>query len=443
MKRLFFGGIHPKYNKEMSTGITFFKVITPKQVVIPMVQHIGTPCTPLVQVGDRVLRGTKIGDGDGLCVPVYASVAGTVVAIEPRPHPSGRQILSVVIENDFTDEAIETTRREDPLNTLSDDEILHLIREAGLVGMGGAAFPGNVKAMSAMGHIEYLIANACECEPYITADDSLLRTTPEQVLKGMQLLQKVLKPEHTVLAVEDNKQEAIMTLRKMIRNYPGIALRVLPTRYPQGSEKQLIQSVTGRQVPSGKLPVNVGCAVFNVASFAAIFRAVYWGVPLTQRIVTVSGETVNLPQNFLVRLGTSFKDLIAAAGGLTDATERVVSGGPMMGFAQNDLSVPVVKATNAILCLPHDENGAAENPVCLRCGKCVGVCPMGLQPLYMYRYSLCGQTDELQRLHLLDCMECGSCAFTCPGKLPLVEQFRKGKAMLRAAMAEKAKGDKK
>ena len=431
MKRLFFGGIHPKYNKEMSTGITFFKVITPQQVVIPMVQHIGAPCTPLVQVGDRVLRGTKIGDGDGLCVPVHASVAGTVIAVEPRPHTNGKMVMSVVIENDFTDEAIETTRREDPLNTLTDDEILHLIREAGLVGMGGAAFPGNVKAMSAMGHIEYLIANACECEPYITADDSLLRTTPEQVLKGMQLLQKVLKPDHVVLAVEDNKQEAIMTLRKLIRNYPGIELQVLPTRYPQGSEKQLIQSVTGRQVPSGKLPVNVGCAVFNVASFAAIFRAVYWGVPLTQRIVTVSGETVNLPQNFLVRIGTPFADLIEAAGGLTDATERVVSGGPMMGIAQADLAVPVVKATNSILCLPHDENGAAENPVCLRCGKCVGVCPMGLQPLYMYRYTVCAQPEELERLHLLDCMECGSCAYTCPGKLPLVEQFRKGKALLR------------
>ena len=443
MKRLFFGGIHPNYNKEMSTGITFFKVITPKQVVIPMVQHIGVPCTHLVQVGDRVLRGTKVGDGEGLCVPVHASVAGKVVAVEPRPHVSGRMVMSVVIENDFTDEAIQVTRCENPMETLDDDTILHKIREAGLVGMGGAAFPGDVKAMSAMGHIEYLIANACECEPYITADDSLLRSNPEQVLKGMQLMQRVLKPDHTVLAVEDNKQEAILTLKKLVRNYPGIELRVLPTRYPQGSEKQLIQSVTGRQVPSGKLPVNVGCAVFNVASFAAMFRAVYWGVPLTQRIVTVTGEAVNLPQNFVVRLGTPFEDLIAAAGGLTDATERVVSGGPMMGFAQADLSVPVVKATNAILCLPHDENGAAENPVCLRCGKCVGVCPMGLQPLYMYRYSLCGQTDELQRLHLMDCMECGSCAYTCPGKLPLVEQFRKGKALVRSAMAEKAKGDKK
>ena len=443
MKRLFFGGIHPKYNKEMSTGITFFNRVTPKQVVIPMIQHIGAPCTPLVQVGDRVLRGTKVGDGEGLCVPVHASVAGKVIAVEPRPHTSGRMVMAVVIENDFTDEAVEVTPCEDPLHTLDDITILHKIREAGLVGMGGAAFPGNVKALSAMGHIEYLIANACECEPYITADDSLLRSKPDQVLKGMELMQRVLKPDHVILAVEDNKQEAILTLRKLIQNYPGIELRVLPTRYPQGSEKQLIQAVTGRQVPSGKLPVNAGCAVFNVASFAAMYRAVYLGLPLTQRIVTVSGETVNLPQNFLVRLGTPFQDLIEAAGGLTDATERVVSGGPMMGFAQSDLSVPVVKATNSILCLPHDKNGAAENPVCLRCGKCVGVCPMGLQPLYMYRYSLCGQTDQLQRLHLLDCMECGSCAYTCPGKLPLVEQFRKGKALLRNAMAEQAKGDKK
>ena len=429
MNRLFFGGIHPKYNKEMSTGITDFQVVTPKQVVIPMLQHIGAPCTPLVEVGQRVLRGTKLGDGEGLCVPVHASVAGTVVAIEPRPHPNGKMVLSVVIENDFTDEAIEVTPCVDPLKTLSDDEILHQIREAGLVGMGGAAFPGNVKAISAMGHIEYLIANACECEPYITSDDSLLRTAPLQVLQGMQLLQRVLKPDHVVLAVEDNKQEAIQILNGLIPAFPGIQMHILPTRYPQGSEKQLIQAITGRQVPSGQLPVSVGCAVFNVASFAAMFRAVYWGVPLTQRIVTVSGETVHHPQNFLVRLGTPFVDLIQAAGGLTDATERVVSGGPMMGLAQSDLSVPVVKATNSILCLPHDENGAAENPVCLRCGKCVSVCPMGLQPLYMYRYR--ENPKELKRLHLLDCMECGSCAYTCPGKLPLVEQFRKGKALLK------------
>lgn len=435
MKHLFFGGIHPKYNKEMSTGVTDFRVVIPARVVIPMVQHIGAPCTPLVQVGQRVKRGQKIGDGEGLCVPVHASVSGTVTAIENRPHPNGRMVLSVVIDNDFRDETVPAVVPETSIFDMDIDTILHTIRESGIVGMGGAAFPGNVKALSAMGHVDTLIANACECEPYITADDSLLRTEPEHVLEGMQIMRRILEPERTVLAVEDNKQEAIAKLSTLMGNYPGIELKILPTRYPQGAEKQLIQAVTGREVRPGALPVSVGCAVFNVSTYAAIYRAVCLGLPLTQRIVTISGETVNHPQNFIVRIGTPFRDLIAEAGGLRDETERVISGGPMMGTAQSDLSVPVVKATNSILCLPHDLNGAAENPVCLRCGKCVGVCPMRLQPLYMYRYANCENVKELERLNLLDCMECGSCSFTCPGKLPLVESFRKGKILVRAAIA--------
>ena len=433
MKRLFFGGIHPKYNKEMSTVITTFRTITPKQVVIPMQQHIGAPCTPLVAVGDRVLRGQKIGDGEGLCVPVHASVSGTVIAIEPRPHTSGRMVNAVVIENDFRDEMFPTEGDDRPLEQLDTDEILHTIREAGIVGMGGAAFPGNVKALSARGKVDTLIANACECEPYITADDSLLRTEPEHVLEGMLILRHVLHPERVVLAVEDNKAEAIEKIRGLLDKYPGIELAVLPTMYPQGAEKQLIQSLTGREVPPGQLPVSVNCAVFNVSTYAAIYRAVRLGMPLTQRIVTISGEAIAQPQNFIVRIGTSFHDLIEAAEGLHDKTERVISGGPMMGFAQSDLAVPVIKATNSILCLLKDVNGAAENPVCLRCGKCVSVCPMLLQPLYMYRFTNAVRVDELQRLNVLDCLECGSCAFTCPGKLPLVETFRKGKMMVREA----------
>lgn len=430
MKKPFFGGIHPKYNKEMSTQITSIKTIAPKQVVIPMQQHIGAPCVPMVQVGDQVCWGQKIGDGEGLCVPVHASVSGKVVAVEPRPHTSGRDVMSVVIENDFKDTAVTN-----PLPT-TEDEILHAIREAGIVGMGGAAFPGNVKALSAMGNVDTLIANACECEPYITADDSLLRTNPEQVLEGMMILHNILHPRRVVLAVEDNKALAIEGLRKLSEKYPNIEIKILPTQYPQGSEKQLIQAVTGRQVPGGKLPVSVGCAVFNVSTFAAIYRAVRMGMPLTYRIVTVSGEAIQTPQNFYVRIGTPFHDLLQEAGGLNERTERVISGGPMMGFAQRDLRVPVIKATNSVLCLLKDVNGAAENPVCLRCGKCVGVCPMHLQPLYMYRYVKSGKLSELQRLNLMDCMECGSCAFTCPGKLPLVEQFRKGKIMLREASAK-------
>ncbi len=427
MKHLFFGGIHPKYNKEMSTKITEFRTITPKQVVIPLQQHIGAPCSPLVKVGDTVLRGQKIGDGEGLCVPVHASVSGKVVAIESRPHPSLGQAMAVVIENDFRDKeqlgSIPTNR----------EEILHAIRESGIVGMGGAAFPGNVKALSAMGKVDTLIANACECEPYITADDSLLRTEPSHVLEGMMILKELLEPTRVVLAVEDNKAVAIEKLRSLSKDYPEIEIAVLPTRYPQGAEKQLIQALTGREVQPGQLPVSVGCAVFNVSTYAAVYRAVRLGTPLTQRIVTISGEAISEPQNFIVRIGTSFHDLIEAAGGLHDRTERVISGGPMMGVAQSDLSVPVAKATNSILCLLKDENGAAENPVCLRCGKCVGVCPMRLQPLYLYRYVNAERVKELQRLNVLDCIECGCCSFTCPGKLPLTEKFRLGKKLVREA----------
>ena len=436
MKHLFFGGIHPSYRKELSAKEAPAPAVIPEQVVIPMLQHIGAPCQPLVQVGDKVLLGQKIGDGQGLCVPVHASVSGTVIAIEPRPHVSGRMIESVVIANDFQDTPVEFVKNDLPLEQLDSDQVLHTIREAGIVGMGGAAFPGNVKALSAMGNVDTLIANACECEPYITADDFMLRSAAEDVLQGMRILKRLLNPDRVVLAVEDNKLEAIEKVRSLHKDFPDIELAVLPTMYPQGAEKQLIQSVTKREVKPGQLPVSVGCAVFNVSTFASIYRAVCLGQPLTKRIVTVSGEAIADPQNFLVPIGTTFHDLIEVAGGLHDKTERVISGGPMMGVAQGDLNAPIVKATNCVLCLLKDKNGAAENPVCLRCGKCVAVCPMRLQPLYMYRFQQAGRADELKRLHILDCMECGSCSFTCPGKLPLVETFRKGKQMVREADAK-------
>lgn len=429
IKRLFFGGIHPKEHKEMS--ITSLREVIPARVVIPLQQHIGTPCTPLVQVGDRVLRGQKIGDGDGLCVPVHASVSGTVTAIEPRPHVSGRTVPAVVIDNDFQDTTVPTAYEERPVETWEQEMILSRIREAGIVGMGGAAFPGNVKALSALGKVDTLIANACECEPYITADDLLLRTDPERVLNGMMILAHVLMPKRMVLAIEDNKAQAIEGLQRLKTAFPRIELAVLPTRYPQGAEKQLILAVTGREIPPGQLPVRVGCAVFNVSTFAAVERAVRWGIPLTERIVTITGEAVVTPQNCIVRIGTPFHDLIEAAGGLQEGVERVISGGPMMGLAQRELTVPVMKATNAVLCLKNDQNRVAGHPVCIRCGKCVAVCPMRLQPLYLYRFEKAGNKTELERLHLMDCIECGSCAFACPGKLPLVEHFRMGKQRLR------------
>lgn len=431
MKRLFFGGVHPRYKKEMSIKSENLQTVTPKQVVIPLQQHVGEVCRCLIKVGDSVLLGQKIGDGEGMCVPVHSSVSGTVVAIEPRLHPNGQMIESVIIDNDFKDNAIKHTEWDIPIEEMDAETVLYRLKEAGIVGMGGAAFSANIKALSAMQKIDTLIANGCECEPYITADDVLLRTNPQQVLEGIMILHKVLSPKRTVLAVEDNKVAAIKRLQELNKKYPLIELVVLPTRYPQGSEKQLIQAVTGRQVPPESLPVDVGCVMFNVSTFAAINKAVRQGMPLTERIVTVSGEAVANPQNFIVRIGTPFKDVIEAAGGLDQNTERVINGGPMMGVAQSDLSAPVVKATNSILCLLKDKDGAKNGTDCIRCGKCVAVCPMNLKPLYIHRFADVDSVRELKRLNVVDCIECGCCSFTCPAKLPLVEDCRKGKKLVK------------
>ncbi len=431
MNKLFFGGIHPSYKKEMSSGGTDLSVLSPKQVVIPLSQHIGAPCLPLVKVGERVLCGQKIGDNEGLCVPVHSSVSGTVTAIKPMLHPNGQMIQSVIIENDFCDECVEFTPCDSPLEELNDDTVLGRIREAGIVGMGGAAFPGNIKALSALGKVETLIANACECEPYITADDTLLKTNGQQVLHGMLLLCKVLEPTMAVIAIEDNKPAAIKAVRALLKDYPNIELVVLPTRYPQGSEKQLIQAVTKKQVPPGGLPSDVNCVVFNVSTFAAIYKAVRLGMPLTKRIVTVTGEAVNNPQNLIVPIGTPFIDVINAAGGLKDSAYRVINGGPMMGIAQRELSAPVVKATNSVLCLPKEAQGSTEGSVCIRCGKCVGVCPMHLKPLYIARFVALADLKEIKALNVTDCIECGCCSFICPAKLPLTSRCREGKKLLK------------
>lgn len=431
MKSLFFGGVHPDDHKDMSAAAPLTVMPVPAHVVIPLRQHIGAPCKPLVAVGDPVCMGQKIGDGEGLCVPVHASVSGTVEAIEDRPHPGGGLCLSVVIKNDFLDTPDPSMTPHRTPEKLSPEELIDIIDEAGLVGMGGAAFPTAVKSQTGVGRVDTVILNSCECEPYITADDMLLRTKPMDVLRGLAILARILDPGQTVIAIEDNKTEAIGVLKKHLAKIPGIELKVLPTRYPQGAEKQLIQAVTGRQVPSGGLPKDVGCAVFNTASAAAVCRAVYEGVPVYERIVTVTGDGVKQPRNLTVRVGASFQEVISAAGGLRDDVWKVLSGGPMMGIAQSNLSVPVTKATNAILCLSSAQNGESPNPVCIRCGKCLEVCPIRLEPLYLYRYSNAGNLDALRRLHLMDCIECGCCAYACPGKVPLVEGFRKGKRALR------------
>ena len=435
MKSLFFGGVHPEGRKELSASAPLTAMALPAQVAVPLRQHIGAPCKPLVAVGETVCMGQKIGDGEGLCVPVHAPVSGVVEAIEDRPHPGGGTCPAIIIKNDFLDTPHHSLKPHANPEQMAPAELVSILRESGLVGMGGAAFPTDIKSKTGMGYTSVLILNACECEPYITADDALLRARSGDVLRGLALLARILNPDQTVIGIEDNKPEAAAILRETLKDIPGVELRVLPTRYPQGAEKQLIQAVTGRQVPSGGLPKDVGCAVFNAATAFAAYRAVYEGMPLIERVVTVTGEGVKEPRNLIVRVGTSFQEVIGTAGGLGDDVWKVLSGGPMMGVAQGDLSVPVTKAVNAVLCLSSAQNGESAHPVCIRCGKCLEVCPMGLEPLYLYRYSNAGDVDALKRLHLTDCIECGCCAYACPGKVPLVQGFRAGKR----AMKEGAK----
>ena len=429
MKKLFFGGIHPADKKELSVGKELTAITSPKQVVIPLIQHIGRPCDPLVAVGDYVYVGQKIGDGDGLCVPVHASVSGTVIAIETMAHPGGGTQKAIVIENDFKDVIDAKIAPHQNPNEITAEELFTRIREAGLVGMGGATFPTDVKAISSLKQIDTLIINACECEPYITADDALMIAQPKRILEGISLLRNVLTPEKTVIAIEDNKKEAARILKEHVKDYAGIEVQVLPTHYPQGAEKQLVQAITGREVPAGQLPRDVRCAVFNVATAEMVYQAIHDGMPLIRRVVTVTGEAAKNPGNFIVPIGTSFKHVIEASGGLNENVEKVISGGPMMGKTQETLDVPVIKGVGAILCLPAQTQ--ARETSCIRCGKCVEGCPMHLEPLYLYRYGKANRTDMLKAYNLVDCMECGCCSYTCPAKRPLVETFRLGKVALK------------
>lgn len=415
--------------KELSSGAPLEDCPPPREVVIPLLQHIGKPCTPLVKAGDHVDMGQKIGDGEGLCVPVHASVSGTVKAVEPRSHPSGQPHLAVVIENDFQNTYHSAVPPCADTDALDADALIRRIREAGLVGMGGATFPTDIKAN--IGKVETLIANACECEPYITADDALLCTDADRAIRGLRLLRQLLKPRRTVIAIEDNKERAVSILTDKLKQQDEVELVVLPTRYPQGAEKQLIQAVTGRQVPSGGFPKDVGCAVFNIATCASVCRAVADGEPILRRIVTITGHGIKEPKNLIVPIGTPFAHAIEAAGGLQGDVWKVIAGGPMMGRSQADLSTPVIKGTNAIVALTSADDLESPHPSCIRCGRCVSVCPMGLQPLYLYRFSRCRDVGMLRQYSILDCVECGCCAYTCPGKLPIVAAIREGKQRVR------------
>ena len=435
----FFGGIHPKEDKHYAEHHPVHVFPEPDILVIPMVQHIGAPCQSLVKKGDIVLMGQKIGDNQGLCVPVHAPVSGKVKVVEPRPHTSGTLVMSVVIENDHqnTRSPDIQPRTAEQVEALTPEELMNIIREAGIVGMGGATFPTHVKLSSGLGKVDTIIVNVSECEPYIVADDRLCQEHPKEVISGLQIIMKVLGLDGAHIAIENNKPAAADALRWEIDPATGIVLDILPAKYPQGAEKQLIYAITGREIPSGGLPAAVGCAVFNAATCKAIHDAVYEGMPLIRRIVTVSGDIVMDPKNLMVPIGTSFNDLLEAVG-TRENPYKVLSGGPMMGAAQYDLAVPVIKGSNAVTILGQNNRYVVDNARCIRCGKCIDVCPMHLMPVLMYKAMFTGDAEQMKAVDMLDCIECGCCAYSCPAGVPLVLGFRAGKQQIRDAQAAAA-----
>jgi len=437
MAQAFFGGIHP-HDRKMATNKKPIEQLPPPEiVVIPMSLHIGAPCKPCVAVGNHVNLGQRIGEPTAfVSAPIHASVSGTVTAVEPRPHFNGTNVLSVVIKNDFEDTPDPSLKPVAHPEALTPEQLTEVIKNAGIVGLGGATFPTHVKIGSALGKADTVIINAAECEPYITSDHRILLEYPEEIVGGARILAKIFKVDKVHIGIEANKLNAAELLkRKIEEEHAPVVVDVLHVRYPQGAEKQLCQSLTGRQVPPGQLPAAIGCAVFSTATTAAIYRAVYRGLPVTRRVVTVSGSGVMEPKNLDCPIGTPLSDLLNCCGGVSEGTYKLLMGGPMMGHAQYSAQVPVGKGTNAILAFAKDEERTVKEPTCIRCGKCTSVCPMRLQPLFLYRYERRDMVEALEAGNVLDCIECGACAYICPGRLHLVHSMRMGKQKVNAARA--------
>ena len=423
------GGVHPYDGKELSMDKPIKDLLPKGDLVFPLMQHLGKPAKPIVSKGDYVLKGQKIGQADGfISANVISSVSGKVKAVEPRLTASGFEVLSVVIENDNEYKTVEGYGVKRDPSQLTKEEIRSIIEESGIVGLGGASFPTHVKLTPKDDNkIDYFIVNATECEPYLTNDYRLMMEEPEKVIGGLKIVLSMFPNAKGIIAIEDNKPKAIELLNKHIEGDSNIKVHSLDSKYPQGGERQVIYSTTGRETNSSLLPADVGCLVNNVSTIAAIYSAVADSTPLLTKITTITGDAIREPQNFRVLNGTSMQEVIDAAGGFVTEPEKIVCGGPMMGYAIYNLDVPVSKYTSGLLCLSTDENAYWEQSACIHCGRCVDVCPANLMPQQMYKFSSRFDEEGFIKIDGLECIECGCCSYICPAKIRLTQSFRETK----------------
>ncbi len=436
MRRATFrGGIHLPGYKELTSNSATVVLPVPDKLYIPLSQHIGAPCAPFVNVGERVKKGQKIGVGKGfVSAPVHSSVSGTVTDILIMEHPSGSFVPCIVVENDRQEEWAESVKSATDTEILSPEELRSIILNAGIVGMGGATFPTHVKYSPVEGRqVDTVILNGVECEPYLTSDHRLMLEKPEQIIAGLGYIMKAVNCRKGLIGIEDNKPDAVEKMQNAAKANPGISVVVLKEKYPQGSEKQLIYACTGRHVPVGGLPIAVGVIVNNVATAVAITDAVEHGIPLIERYVTVSGDGIVTPANYLVRIGTLFNDLILQSGGFTGETEKIIAGGPMMGKTVFTSHIPVVKGTSGILVMQKKTGKISAEYPCVRCAKCVDACPAFLEPTSLAKLARRRLWKETEDGDVMSCIECGSCAFICPSQIPLLQHIRRAKQAVLAA----------
>jgi len=429
----FKGGIHPPDKKTLAANSAIVELKPPKIVVIPLSQHAGAPCKPVVAIGQEVKKGEMIGEPGGfVSAPVHSSVSGKVIAIAEFQNAMGRMVNSVVIENDMKDEWTPLKDNPDYMS-LGADILKEKIKAAGIVGMGGAAFPTSVKLSPPKEKpIDAVLINGAECEPYLTADYRMMLEKPAEIVEGLQILMKALGVSKGVIGIENNKPDAVAKMKDAAKNAAGVEVLALEVKYPQGAEKMLIKAILGREVPARGLPMDVGVVVQNVGTALAVYEAVRFGKPLIERVVTVTGEGIKEPKNLLARVGTKISELIDECGGFRDEAAKVIAGGPMMGFALSSLDVPVTKGTSGILVLPEkDVTHSEEFGPCIRCGRCIDACPMGLMPSMLSVLAETGHYEDARDYNLYDCFECGSCTYVCPSKRPIVQLVRLAKSMVK------------